>query len=170
VGAIELLDRPGLAVPESAIREGLATTQWPGRLQFVSQQPYIVLDGAHNPKASRATAANLRKLLDYDTLILILGVLEDKDITGILNEWIDIAEVFILTKPDSDRAAKPQSLAQFIPSDKQVVLKNSIDQALIYAQHLAQATDLICVTGSLYTVGEALALLQGHQGRRRSNQ
>jgi dihydrofolate synthase/folylpolyglutamate synthase len=172
VGAIELLAEQGLTITESAIREGLISTKWPGRLQFVSQQPYIVLDGAHNPQASRALAGNLPKLLDYNTLILLLGILKDKDVAGILKEWIDIADVFILTKPDSDRAAEPQSLAQYIPphKHKRVVLKDSVEQALGCAQDLAQATDLICITGSLYTVGEALALLQGYEERRKSNQ
>jgi dihydrofolate synthase/folylpolyglutamate synthase len=172
VGAVELLDKQGIAVTKPAIRQGLLTANWRGRLQIISRQPYLVLDGAHNPQANRALAANLPRLFDYSSLVLILGVLQDKDANKILAEWINIADVIILTKPDSDRAAAPRDLAQLIPPNnhKQVIIRETIGQALAYAQDTAKATDLICVTGSLYTVGETLAILQGGEGRRKSNQ
>lgn len=170
VAAVELLGKQGLTINESAVRDGLAGTKWPGRMQLVSQKPYILLDGAHNPRASRAVALNLPNLLEYDRLILILGILKDKDVAGIIGEWINSADVFILTKPDSERAADPEDLARLIPSHKQVVLKDSIKQAISHAKDLADDATLICITGSLYTVGEALAQLQGYKGRRSSNQ
>ncbi len=172
VGALETLAERELVIPESAIREGLASTRWPGRLQLIAEHPAILLDGAHNPQASRALAANLPKLMDYNKLILVLGVLLDKDIAGIIAAWLDIADVFVLTRVDSDRAADPAALARFIPADshKQIVLKSSIAQAINYARRLAGPDDLILITGSLYTVGEALSILQGQFIRRKSNQ
>jgi dihydrofolate synthase/folylpolyglutamate synthase len=169
VGAVELLGRQGLTVTESAVRRGLATAGWEGRLQLVSRRPYMVLDGAHNPQAARALAAELPKLFKYNTLILVLGVLEDKDVAGMLNEWLDMADIFVLTRPDSDRAADPQFLLQSIcpRNHGRVVIKKSIARALDHARDLAEPADLICVTGSLYTVGEALAVLRGREGRRR---
>ncbi len=170
VGAVELLGKQGLTVTEEAVRDGLARTKWPGRMQVISQKPYILLDGAHNPRASRALAANLPKLSDYNRLILILGMLKDKDIAGVVGEWIDSADLFILTKPDSVRAASPKDIARLIPPHMQVVIEDSVELAISHAKDLADDATLICITGSLYTVGEALAQFQGYKGRRSSNQ
>jgi dihydrofolate synthase/folylpolyglutamate synthase len=173
VGAVELLIKQGIAVPEAAIREGLAKPDWDGRLQLISQKPYLVLDGAHNPQASKALSANLPIYFNYDSLILVLGILKDKDIAGILNEWIDTADILVLTRPDSERAANPLDMAQLIPPHKKkhIIIKESIAEALNFTRQLAKPSDLVCLTGSLYTVGEALAILRGQEGgRRKSNQ
>ena len=76
--AIEAL---GLKINESAIREGLRKTKWPGRLEIVSREPMIILDGAHNPAAAKRLREFLSENFHNKKIILVLGILSDKDIT-----------------------------------------------------------------------------------------
>ena len=169
VRAVELADEAGLKVGEQAIRQGLAGAVWPGRLQVIRRRPYIVLDGAHNPPAARMLAGNLRKYFRYDKLILVVGILKDKNQAGILEPLVGLANTVILSHPDSPRAAAPQELKLRInpKADQQVLIQQPLAQAIKQAQVMAEAGDLICVTGSLYTVGEALAILNKKTDVRR---
>ncbi|MBI4690763.1 MAG: bifunctional folylpolyglutamate synthase/dihydrofolate synthase [Nitrospirae bacterium] len=103
---------------ESCIREGLAATRWPGRLEFVSDNPPILIDGAHNPSAAGVLAETLQKnfLQRYNKLILILGIMSDKDIKGIMTPLLSIASEIILTSPQYERAAPPDILSGYAGS------------------------------------------------------
>jgi dihydrofolate synthase/folylpolyglutamate synthase len=96
------------------IKEGLATTRWPGRLEFISDDPPILIDGAHNPSAAKTLSDSLRKdfLTKYKRLILIIGIMSDKDIEGIIAPLLPLASEIIFTAPNYERAAPPQKLAE----------------------------------------------------------
>jgi len=156
LAAVELLQERGFAIPEAAIRQGLTGVRWPGRLEEVSSRPRLILDGAHNPAAAAILAKALDRDLSYDRLILVLGVMADKDITGILNRLVPRADVVIFSRPRYDRAAGPEileSLAKNGPQETYVI--PDLAAALAKAQSVAADNDLIVVTGSLFTVGEA---------------
>ncbi|MEK6681775.1 MAG: folylpolyglutamate synthase/dihydrofolate synthase family protein [Nitrospirota bacterium] len=146
-------------INEAAIRDGLKKTRWEGRLEIVSRKPLILLDGAHNPSAARRLREFLQEILGNKKIILVLGILSDKDIDGILSELVPISEKIIVTRPDYYRAAGHYELKDRIKRfGKDAIVINSISEAVIYAKEFAQSDTAICITGSLFTVGEARAL------------
>ncbi len=156
---LEALSEAGIKIKEREIREGLRTARWGGRLEIVSRKPLILLDGAHNPSAARRLREFLQEILGNKKIILVLGILSDKDIDGILSELVPISEKIIATRPDYYRAAAPYELKDRIKRlGKETIVINSISEAVIYAKEFAQSDTAICITGSLFTVGEARAL------------
>ncbi len=150
----------GWTIGEEAIRKGLAQTQWPGRMQLMATRPWLLLDGAHNPTAIKELLHNLA-LFPHQHLIVVLGVMEDKDLAGIVSLFGQV-DTLIFTRAEISRAASPQQLADTLnnPQGRAIVTEN-VSEALRQAKALAGKDDLICVTGSLYVVGEAQAALSG---------
>ncbi|MDY6838075.1 MAG: folylpolyglutamate synthase/dihydrofolate synthase family protein [Thermodesulfobacteriota bacterium] len=161
LGALELLMEKGLEVTDEAIYKGLAQTRWPGRLEAVSTDPFVLLDGAHNPSAVKTLKAYLKNRVVYRRLILVLGILKDKAWRPMLRELAGISHRMILTRPQYERAADPADLSSFVRCLKQdfVVIPHLVD-AISLALDEAGHGDLVCITGSLYTVGEAKAYFE----------
>jgi dihydrofolate synthase / folylpolyglutamate synthase len=160
LSVIELLERKGLKVSEEHIREGLKNTHWPGRLQVVSREPLLILDGAHNPGAIRNLSYSIKTGFHYKRLILVLGVMADKDLRNILRGIVPMADYVLFTKPEYYRAAAPGTLMQEASAlGKAGEIQPTLDKALGKAKAMADREDLILVTGSLFTVGETMALL-----------
>jgi dihydrofolate synthase/folylpolyglutamate synthase len=152
----ELLNRHGFTIPEAAVREALQKTRWPGRLEVVSQDPRVWLDGAHNPAAALALAQNLSQSRVNGRVFLVVGVMADKDVDAILARLLPLAQTVIFTQPRYFRAAAPGDLAARARRYKLEILQvPQVAAAVHKAQTLAGPQDRIVVTGSLYTVGEA---------------
>jgi dihydrofolate synthase/folylpolyglutamate synthase len=147
------------------IRQGLADARWPGRLEFVKDHPPVLIDGAHNPQAAAVLAEYLRKALDlYSRIILIMGVMNDKDRAGIMQPLLPLASEIIFTAPAYGRAASPEMLAaesRGLGYLAQTAL--TVADALNLAEQLYCQGDLIVVTGSFYTIGEVKEAL-GQKG------
>ena len=157
LAAIELLERKGYAFSSHDIMEGLKDTKWPGRMHVVSQKPLIILDGAHNPKAIRELAHSIGGEFSYRRLILVIGVMEDKDIGKILKGILPIADYVFYTRPEYYRSASPERLMkEGLTLGKQGKIVPEICDALDMARDMADPTDMILVSGSLFTVGEAM--------------
>jgi dihydrofolate synthase/folylpolyglutamate synthase len=157
VGGIELLERKGYAFSSHDIVEGLKDTKWPGRMHVVSREPFIILDGAHNPKAIRELAHSIGGEFEYRRLILVIGVMEDKDIGKILKGILPMADYVFYTRPEYYRSASPERLTKEGSAlGKQGRIVPQIGDALDRAREMADPTDMILVTGSLFTVGEAM--------------
>jgi dihydrofolate synthase/folylpolyglutamate synthase len=157
IAMLEILRNKGLAIPSPDIMQGIKETTWPGRMQIMSTKPFIILDGAHNPKAIKVLGDSIRKGFPFKRLILVLGVMEDKDISGIAQGIVPLADYTIYTRPEYYRAANPKDI-----HDKTVDLKKPgevvplLTSAIEKAKKIAHNDDLILITGSLFTVGEAL--------------
>jgi dihydrofolate synthase/folylpolyglutamate synthase len=156
LATVELLDRSGFPVTAAAIREGLPRTYWPGRLEQVSQDPRVLLDGAHNPAAARILAQTLKQTSGNGRLILVLGIMADKDVDTILARLLPLAQLVVFTRPQYFRAAAVEDLAARARAYNLEVIKiPRVAAAVRRAQDLAGPRDRIVVSGSLYTVGEA---------------
>ena len=167
LGALELLMDKNLSVSDEAIYKGLAVARWPGRLEVVSEDPFILLDGAHNPSAVRTLKVFLENGMAPRRIIMVIGILKDKAWKPMLRELAGLADCMILSRPQYERAADPEELAAFvrlIKQDLRVIshLPGAISLALGEARH----GDLVCITGSLYTVGEAKAYLETRHASR----
>lgn len=157
LGAAELLLRQGFSITQEAMRKGLQQARWPGRLELVQQHPSIVLDGAHNPEAWEALRKALKKYFRCNRLFMVIGVMQDKDIARMIETLTPDAHTVIFCRPKMNRAAGEKDFARFaaaLPAEK-VLWINDTAAAVRKALVLALPDDLICVTGSLFTVGEA---------------
>ena len=155
---LELLDRAGFPVKEYAVRKGLASIKWPARLELVRKpgKPLILIDGAHNPDGAAALAAYLKGHFVNRKKLLIFGVMKDKDFREMLRELLPVVQQTILTRPEIGRAALPADVARYAPG---ALVSPSVGDALERAFAMAEEHDLIIITGSFYTAGEAKGLL-----------
>jgi dihydrofolate synthase/folylpolyglutamate synthase len=158
LGAMEVLEDLGYPVSTTAMMDGLREVDWPGRLEMVSSSPRVLLDGAHNPAGALVLKESLEKEFQYHRLILLIGIMKDKDIQSMLHLLAPLADHIILTKPHTDRATPPMLLKKALDQNGEKAeiaedLKDAIERGL----SLTQEEDLLCITGSLYTVGEARA-------------
>ncbi len=156
LAVMELLRARGVEIPEAAIREGLTQVRWPGRLELIRTHPRLILDGAHNPAAAGVLADTLKHTLSHRRLILVLGIMADKEIEGILTKLLPLADAVVFSRPEYSRAATPEALARKAAGaagESYVIpeLPTAIEKAL----SLAGEDDLVVITGSLFTVGEA---------------
>ncbi len=156
IGAMEILDDLGYRISNDAIVEGLKEVEWPGRLEMISSSPRVLLDGAHNPEGALSLRDSLKKDFQYHRLILLIGIMKDKDIDSILHSLSPLADHIILSRPSTDRAASPELLRKALGRNRRKAeviedFKKAIERGL----SLAGEDDLLCITGSLYTVGEA---------------
>jgi dihydrofolate synthase/folylpolyglutamate synthase len=152
----ELLPLYGFPVGEDSIRRGLAHTKWQGRLDVVHQDPTIILDGAHNPDGARTLAEFLRSHYTGKNKVLIFGVMKDKDYREIIEILAPHVGTTILTKPATERALQPRELEGFV---KNAIVTEDVRSAITKAKNIAGKNDLILVTGSFYTIGEAKQII-----------
>ena len=146
-----------LGVPDRAIEEGIARAQWPGRLERISDHPEIVIDGAHNPAGARALAAYIDRFYSGRRVRLIYGAMRDKAVEEVCGILFPRAAQVIATAPDQPRALNPQAILE-IASHPDLRTAPSLTEALALVRD-AGPEDAIFITGSLYLVGEARALL-----------
>jgi dihydrofolate synthase/folylpolyglutamate synthase len=152
VTAVAALAR--LGIPDSAIETGIARTHWPGRLERVSERPEIILDGAHNPAGARALAAYIDRFYAHRQVSLIYGAMRDKAIDEISGILFPRAQQVIVTAPQQARALSPEALRD-IGAHPDIRTAPTLRDALA----LVEDADVVFVTGSLFLVAEARAIL-----------
>jgi dihydrofolate synthase/folylpolyglutamate synthase len=161
-GVALLLRAQGWSIGDDAIAAGLRHARWPGRLELAARDPLVVVDGAHNGASAERLAEALRAEWSFGRLVLVLGVLRDKDAAAILAALAPAAAALVLTRPDSPRA--PDSLEELAAlaarhTEGAIYTAPSVAEALELARGIATAHDLVCVTGSLATVADARVAL-----------
>jgi dihydrofolate synthase/folylpolyglutamate synthase len=165
LGAMEVLENLGYRVSTEAMVDGLREVEWPGRLEMVSASPRVILDGAHNPAGALALKESLRKEFQYQHLILLVGIMKDKNSRSMLHLLAPLADHIILTKPHTDRATPPPVLKKTLGwNGKNAEVEEDLEKAIDRGLSLTRGEDLLCITGSLYTVGEARAYFLSKMG------
>ncbi len=148
-------------VTDDSIRRGLASTEWPGRLQLIAEHPRVILDGGHNPAALTRAGASLRALINGERLVALFGMLSERDpvqILAALRSMHPDAAVFTEAESAGTHAVPATHLAEVYGSGGEAVAPAAA--ALARASELAGANGNVIVCGSLYLVGEILALHQ----------
>ena len=167
VAAAEVLMDFGVDISAGAVRKGLAATRWPARLEIVHEKPLVVIDGAHNYDGARCLRRALQDHFSGKKMILVIGMLADKERARVAAELAGAAGAVVVTKPNSPRAGKWRELAveaeRYTP---EVYLVEDIKKAVNKALSLAGPEDMVCITGSLYTVAEARELLRQNRPRQ----
>lgn len=158
IAAAELLHNNGFNIRRDAIIEGVESSQWPGRFEIVREKPMIILDGGHNPNGINQFMENLKRLIPNKKIIAVLGIFQDKDYRVMVKTVVSQVNQVIITMADNPRATPASLLAEearrYIAADK-IIETTNVKAAIDQAIRIAQEEDVICITGSLYTVGEA---------------
>ena len=164
-GAMEVLEDLGYRVSTDAMIDGVREVEWPGRLEMVSSSPRVILDGAHNPAGALVLKESLEKEFQFQHLILLIGIMRDKDIQSMLHLLGPLADHIILTRPHTNRATPPLLLKRMLGrGGKKAEIVEDLNEALERGLSLIKKEDLLCITGSLYTVGEARAYFRPKRG------
>jgi dihydrofolate synthase/folylpolyglutamate synthase len=155
VVAFEALTDHGL--DEEALREGLAAMRAPGRLEVAGREPLLVLDGAHNPDGAAALASALPGTFRWERLHLVAGVSSNKDIAGVMGPLVASADLVYATEASTGRSADAERVAAAARAAgaSEVSVHMTVAEAIEAARAAASPEDLILVTGSLFTVGDA---------------
>jgi dihydrofolate synthase/folylpolyglutamate synthase len=155
IAAVESIMDKGFSVEDRAVFDGIQAVKWEGRLEVLCRDPMLVVDGAHNPAGISVLCRALRNQFSYKRLIVIFGVFNDKNYKLMLKRLVPLAHRFVITRPCSQRATPVEELlpvAMLYKTDIEE-MQNAVE-AVKKEFTSADQGDLICVTGSLYLVGE----------------
>lgn len=152
---IERLKARGWDISEAAICEGLASTSWPGRFEVISQDPLVLLDGGHNPQCMEALQQAVKDYLPEQKLVVLTGVLADKDYDAMYEQTARLASAFVTVTPPNPRALSAQALADFLARyEKPVTVCDSVEEGVRTALRLARTDGAaVLAYGSLYMAG-----------------
>lgn len=150
IAAAHTLNELGISVDDAAIEKGLGDVYWPGRLETISLSPRVVLDGAHNPNAVARLCETLRQRKQTDgTLILVMGVLADKDYSEIAAQIVPMAQAVYTVTPNNPRALAAEKLAECVRAYCDRVQACSMHEAAERATREAGADGTVLAMGSL---------------------
>jgi len=172
--ALAILDKlreRGFNTVEHKVIEGLANVRakLPGRMEMAWTSPRILIDGAHNPASITSLIRSIGAHIPYDSMVMVFGCAEDKDVRAMLTQVALGADKLIFTRARGNaRAADPHDLQQMFNdiSGKMSQVSPDLPAALETAARAVGRDDLICVTGSFYLVGEAKKHLDALAAKR----
>ena len=145
----------GATIPREAIYAGLREVEWLGRLELLSLKPKVLLDAAHNVDGAQSLAKAL-PLYARDHLILVLGMLADKEREKVVTMLVPLADEIIITRPNSPRAGDWRALGSLAEQyGRPVKCIENPEEAVIYALKRLGENDMLCVTGSIYMLADA---------------
>lgn len=151
-----LSERTGLMVAQSAIAEGISTVKWPGRLEILGHDPYVVIDSAMNGDSAQNLSQAMRDYFPGRDVILVIGATADHEYTALLKHLLPIGSKIIMTQSRHPRAETPEMLAAVAAElGFETVIEPTIEDALQTALDSALPRDVICITGSLFCVASA---------------
>ncbi len=156
--APDLTDSHGnTLLTEETVKNGMIETAWPGRLETILEKPLVILDGAHNLHAAQNLGSYLNREFSSRNLTLVLGILDDKPHEEMLGHFAASARRIIVTKAATSRSLDPEVLKESVQkvSNAETIIIDQVDKAVSHAVKTSSDSDVICIAGSLYVVGEA---------------
>lgn len=157
--AVSLADF-GFKIDKNDLLKGIENTRWPGRLSIVSNDPLIIIDGAHNSDGVSALSDALKKYFRGKELILVMGMLKDKEYSKSIEILSPMANIFIATQPLSERALSAEEVGREAKKYcSNVMIEPSLADAINKANNMYNSNSVICISGSLYLSGEAYKII-----------
>lgn len=155
---LDVLKTRGIEIDDQVATTGLHSVQLPGRMQRISENPHIIVDGAHNAASVDALMRAVGQNITYDSMVVIFGCQKDKDIEGMIRRIQVGADKVIFTTSGSPRSAEPAELAALYieNSGKMAQVASTLDDAMQIALGAISREDVICVTGSFYLAADAI--------------
>lgn len=155
-----------LIVEDEDLLKGMLEASWPGRLEMVSRNPNILLDGAHNPEGAEALAAALKEIYKYRKLRMMIGMLSTKNHSGYLRHILPLSDTLIITEPDFRKkldAHELRNIAESLisPGDRvpEMIVEPDWSKALDRLLEMTGEEDLAVVTGTLYLIADVRSRL-----------
>ena len=159
IAALEVVSHQ-FPVNEEAIRSGLQTVSWPGRMEVMLTHPTVIIDGAHNGEGIRVLVDELRALRNGRRIRMLFAVMEDKDRRFMLNALAEVVDEIVLTRVSQlERSADPVQLAKEVSGKLRSCVMPEPRLAVDFLLRSAASNDLIVITGSLYLLGEVRPML-----------
>ena len=160
--AVDILKSRGVDISDTAIRQGLASATWPARFEAINKEPLVIFDGAHNPEGIVAAVDSVRHYFGDKKILVLTGVLRDKDYRFIAKELSGISAAAFTLTPDSPRALSATEYAEIleeygVPSTPSSTIQEAFSKAYDAAKN--SGISLICL-GSLYTYADITAALE----------
>ena len=161
--ALEVIKDKAPKLNRESIVKSLVTVKWNGRLEIMSNSPYVVIDGAHNIQGITQLDKNIKKYFEYKDMYLILGILADKDVEDMVKVITPKAKKVFTVTPNSIRAETSEELMGVVKKYNQDCqaysdYKNAFEDAL----KLCKKDDLLLISGSLYMIGEIRGIIKKH--------
>lgn len=158
IAGIACLKQRGYAIPSESVYQGIAQVEWPGRMQVIQNAPIVLLDGAHSRDAMQLLCREIRRNFRYNRLICVVSLMRDKPVKEVGEIVCQAADALIVTEvSDNPRVMPAHAIQRALQTmSQQVIVCPTPKEALKTALTLASPEDLVCVTGSLYLVGEVL--------------
>jgi dihydrofolate synthase/folylpolyglutamate synthase len=149
-------------VDEEHLQRGLIETKWPGRLELMSEQPRLLIDGAHNPEGAESLSSALQQIYEYDKLHFMIGMLSTKSHSDYLWHILPIVDTLIVSEPDFRKKLDAAELAKLVEKVRQergkphlqVLVEPNWKLALEQLQRLTSEQDLAVVSGTLYMISD----------------
>ncbi len=171
--AVVALQHLGWKIPDAAIKQGVLNTHWAGRfevLPHVPGKPTVVIDGGHNPQGAQVLVDSLTDVFAGQKVVLLSGVMEDKEYKTMLATVLPSASGFVAVTPHNPRALPAQDYAEAArviahelpsaPACENIVAASNYNDAVCKAEKLAGHTGIICAFGSLYSIHETKEALR----------
>lgn len=152
------LNEKGFKIDDDHIARGIARVRLPARIQPLNKKPLIILDGSHNPGGIKALKSALESYISAENIIVIMGIMRDKEYDVMLKEIASAADVFIAVTPNNERALDAGALAAMAEKYCENSLSfDDVPRAVREALNMAGENDAIIICGSLYLAGEVLS-------------
>lgn len=161
LGVAERLKQANFALSDTAVRDGLWNVNWPGRMEIIDQNPIVLLDSAHNGESGQWLRENIQAMFAQHPVVLIYGSKPNKDIDSTLSELIQAADYLILTRSVYPATVEPDELIDFARHTGftgPIEALADLTAAIARAKELAGSSGLVCITGSMFIVGEVRTL------------
>ena len=161
IGSLEVLAGKGvIKIDNELIVNALADIRCPARIEVISEEPLTIVDTAHTVASMKILRESIKESFSFRKLVLVIGLSSDKDIEGVLKEIVSISNDLIFTRTGNPREADPKqmlAIAKRFAHNNLMVIED-IDDALQEAKEIANADDLICITGSFFLAGKVKEL------------
>ncbi len=169
LATLEILRKSGaVKLDREALYEGLKRARQPGRFEVISEDPLVIIDGAHNEAGAQALQETMAQHFAGKKILLVAGILADKEIDSIVKFLTKITDHIIVTEPDNPRKLAAEKLAEHV-ADFGVAAEAvpDVEAAVHRAKELADGYDVILFAGSLYLIGDVRRLWRNERGEER---
>lgn len=169
LATLEILRKSGaVKLDREALYEGLKRARQPGRFEVISEDPLVIIDGAHNEAGAQALQETMAQHFAGKKILLVAGILADKEIDSIVKFLTKITDHIIVTEPDNPRKLAAEKLAEHVADfGAAAEVVSDVEAAVHRAKELADGYDVILFAGSLYLIGDVRRLWRNERGEER---
>ncbi len=169
LATLEILRKSGaVKLDREALYEGLKRARQPGRFEVISEDPLVIIDGAHNEAGAQVLQETMAQHFAGKKILLVAGILADKEIDSIVKFLTKITDHIIVTEPDNPRKLAAEKLAEHVAEfGVAAEVVSDVEAAVHRAKELADGYDVILFAGSLYLIGDVRRLWRNERGEER---